>query len=225
LEIGNIDLYKDDPSSPTSLIGHYPLILYSKKTHIIPEAANKGILPPLVLTKDNDPDNATYLMGSNLNVDTMHQHFVLDSTEVLLDVPEMVYSFHLYFDMITRNTDFFNYNGYQFKIMDFFLFSKNELDEETELMKVGVFVKVDDLDQITKDGHKIHSGMIYIGLKSSFSGTVSPTQWSDAIPLVTENNNNPGEIFNEAGEIYSSPEINAMGYFRLLSPQPFLFTV
>ena len=105
MRVGDIPLHTENSNMATDIIGYYPLYLYSKKVNVIPESLGKSTLPSILLKKDESLEPYIKYMGSNLNMDSISQHFILDNTHFRLDVPENWFTFHLYFDIITRRKD------------------------------------------------------------------------------------------------------------------------
>lgn len=205
-------------------MGYYPLIFYSGKTHVIPESTSSGYLPPLILRKHVDMKNAFRFMGSSMNIDTLHDHFTLDLTEIPLDTPEMVYTFHMYLDMVTHNSDFSEYPGYKFHIMDFELISKTITGEE-QLLGLTIFIEFYDINIQTVNGKRIHTGEMYIGVITQVNGSNSNTEWSPKYKVKSSDTQKEYEIFNKDDEMYPFFELNQFEYFQWLSPQPFSMKV
>lgn len=141
-------------------MGFYPLVFYSKKVNVIPEALDAGVLPPLVLEKSPTVKQYLHFMGSSPNLDTVHHHFVLEDTEVLLDAPDVQYSFVLSFDVITRSSHQSITKKIRFNLVKF-SFLRKDLDQSRHsLVEIILDLVFDDL---VKNEDKNTGDTLYLG--------------------------------------------------------------
>lgn len=225
LQIGAVSLYKERNVSGTYLLGYYPLLYYSSKTHVIPEALNKGELPPLFLVQSFDLSESLKFVGSNMNVDTLLHHFMLGTREIPLDVPENTYCFHMYFDMITRNTEWADYKGYAFHVMEVTLFGKNMLNLDIEIAKFSISIRFTDISRNDLLGKIVHTGRLSVNVDTFLQGVFAFSSPSTGFNVKTSDSSNKNEIYNKDTPIFHTPETKEFGYFSLLSPQPLMFEV
>lgn len=225
LQIGDIETFNENQHETTDLIGYYPLYLYSKKVNLIPEVLKKSTLPPLVLSKKSPVAGLTRLMGSNMNMDSVEQHFVLDRTEMLLTVPSVCLSFHLYFDMITRNTDWSQKKGYRFSLFEFaFILQKKTDDSEEVFFRVSFFLEITDVVQTSSGNKRLHSGSLKVIAKHQVEGVDLPDK-ETVLGVSPIDNQTINELFNDLSNFLETSQTRGYQYFSLLSSQPFLFQV
>lgn len=227
LRVGLFDAFHESPFVQTSLVGFYPLVFYSKKVNVIPEALNAGVLPPLVLEKAASLRNYFHFMGSNPNLDTVNHHFVLNDTQVLLDAPDVEYSFVLSFDVITRHSLFSPIPRIRFNLVRFSLLYKDVTNSSHFLVDVILDLVIDNLQKSFDPGTNDFYYLGQVWLKGYYIST-------DNIPvpilrgpfqMVLTRTGTGLELVNVIGSMYKSLQTDHYEFSQLLSTQFLFFKV
>jgi hypothetical protein len=160
-------------------------------------------------------------MGSNLNFDTLYHHFVLDATELLLDVPKNDLTFHLYGDVITYNSVLVPFRDMVFNILKMELFVVDSNGNVHEIFTGALDLYLKD---IVPSGF-LFTGKVLTELSYSTNMVQNQKQLSSEFDIVTTYNNANNEIYNSPSKMYESLQTEWFNYTQLLSPQPIIFKV
>ena len=224
--MGSYQLFASSVNAETYLVGYYPLVFYSKKVNLIPEALGTGDLPPLVLQKTDTLLSYTQLMGSNLNMDALHQHFVLDNAELSPEVPDTRYSFGISFDLITRQSQTETASA-RFNLVKLVLVSESSQGVSTELFSVVLDLVFDNItEHVDADTSSLYSlGDIYLrGEYRTYMSSSVPIS-AGPFPVVTGRTGNYQELITVPGSIYETVQTREAQFHQLLSAQLLVLTV
>jgi hypothetical protein len=157
-------------------------------------------------------------------MDSLNQHFVLEPTEVPLNVPGVWLSFHAYLDIITQNYDWDIQTGYQFGLLEFSFFSLNAEKVAKSLFDVLLRLEIQNVNIDAAKSPHMHTGTVKLKAKYSVNGVLIGEDFiSYQIKSINENNLN--FIWNDPDNFYKTNQTKNFNYFSLLSPQPFLLMV
>ena len=214
-------------SQPMELIGYYPLLLYSNKSNIIPETLNRNILPPLVLQKSTDFSEFVHFMGNTLSAKNANQHFSLKDVKVSKDLPEVSYTFHLTYDMITQNDINQFFPDTKFHLFTFY-FKYKKSKEELKRYQFDVKVIFENILSSTSDKTKAPQGDFVIEILYSSVGFFRFQPMSellDVIKVSKDPTNDSNKFQNVEDKMYKTFRTEKFNFSQLLSPQPLLFSV
>ena len=190
LRLGNFDTLLEEPTQDAEVLGYYPLVLYSKKTIVIPDISRKKVLQPLVLEQDPAVRSFVQFMGSTPNLDSKLQNFVLADVEVQKNLPVWVQSFYFYFDLLSRAFNAKLADWVRFNIAQFDLFSESSSNPRLNIFSLNIdlaYKSKGSLELSSNPLEILHSGELRIILNYTVDGEVKPTvdtlyTFGDSIP-------------------------------------------
>lgn len=204
------------------MIGYYPVYLYSKKNHIIPEALDKRILPPLKLNNESSAKSYLRLMGSNMNFDSKHFFFRIGPIEILKDVPELKYSFIMTFDMLINELKNPNISDKRFNLMHFYL-EGFDGSNNTNIISITIDLHVNNIQNDSQDPNAYLANLDFMIGYKNFSGNHS--MYSAMSQISLEKNGDLSELISDYTKIYKTVKLDKMRFQGFLSSQIFIFKV
>jgi hypothetical protein len=163
-------------------------------------------------------------MGSNLDIDAVHQHFILDKTEININAPEKWLMFHMYLDIISQDKDWNLTQKYQFGIMDFYFVQVDSSGNESTFFEVGFQIELNQLESFVNQSLNYFSGNADLKFNYKVNGGVLQ-KGKSSYPIYDTNQNSLNTLFNNPLKFYSNYQTETFNYISLLSPQPFFFSV
>jgi hypothetical protein len=149
----------------------------------------------------------------------------MDLTEVPLNVPETVYSFHMYLDMITRNKIWDVHEGYKFNIMTFKIFVLDQTDQMKELFQISNWIDFDEIISNTNNEPALHTGNVRVGIEVETIENYTQSHFQSTTNIIESGIADENNILTKPDAFIPTPETEEFEYFSLLSPQPFKFIV
>jgi hypothetical protein len=209
----------------TYLLGYYPVMLYSGKVHVIPEALNKGILPPLILVNRSDASLHMKYMGSNMDYDQKKIYFSIPNMPIVKDVPPMDYNFVMTFDMIInelrQDSDL---NDKRFNLIHFYLNKKTFYGVVENLTTVSIDLFLKNFGKVTENGSTYYTGDVELIIDYSQSGLTFGTK-SFSYKIMQNYESGKDQLVNSDGVFYSNTSTHEMKMVKILSPQLFFLNV
>ena len=226
LKIGDFTTFLDSGKIDCDLLGYYPLVFYSKRTQVIPEASNSKTLPPLVLINTSKSSEYLHFWGQTPNTDFKFTNFVLEATELSLGTPEECVSFFFYFDLISKSNNFYLDKFVRFNIGKLSLKYVDSSDSQKTLFTLILDVAFQSSGKtLAKNGvDLVHKGTLKLLLNTAGS-TLTQQVVKQDYKIVSSKTSNPYEIENLFDGFYETEYLRDFNLKGLLSAQPLYFTV
>jgi hypothetical protein len=205
------------------MVAFYPIIYYSKKEHVIPEALNQMIMPPLTLTKTSMASPYLRFKGSNMNFDGKEMYFVLNDVEVFKDMPYCDYSFVMSFDYLVSSYRT-EYLDKKFNLLHFYLINAPLIGNKETVSRVSVDIAITNIT--LNSTNPVHSfqgnaqlliSYIEAGVQKNFNSQMYEISLSKKGTLF--------ELINSPGFMYKNQSTLGIDMVQIFSTQLFLFKV